>query len=337
MLLSQSFVACILYRKSKVMTYLINKQNKLTWFPSWLVIIVYIVLLSYSVKSYAQSHHTTKTDNADRDQSNESNIGEQFLSDFSWVTFLLGKQVVLEFVAGGGHVSTGIIEQGRRVEVASGQSTQQGFRIASEPSAKFEEHDKYGWSTGFSPFAFIQSLDLNDIDKKIPSSPRENTDIIPAVVIDEAGSMVDPNDPNQANFSLDTWGLDYLLVGAFKLEQDTFLNVMTGIAIAEYRTSQAIYGKTQGEANAIQFFKSARMGFQYQRMILKEKHFDLIFRTSFESQYYWNVPLSNRIEFKHPTVTYNDRKQVFERKRVFVDDYEMTQYTLRLALMMIFN
>jgi hypothetical protein len=254
--------------------------------------------------------------------------------NFSWIRFFLGDQIVLEGVVGGGTVSTSTIENGKAIEVASGRSFQTGFRLASEPSTRFKKADKFGWSTGFSPFAFLKSLSLSDIKQNLPSSPKENTTTIPAVVTNEQGITVDPNDPNQANFKLNSYGVDYLISGSFKLSRLSFLNVFMGIAVMESRTSTAKYGASVEETvQAWQFFKSARFGGQWQNNLPHiSQYFDMILRIGLDAQVYWNIPLSDKIEFRYPYVSYNQERQVFERRRVTVKDYEMTQFTARMSL-----
>ncbi len=197
-----------------------------------------------------------------------------------------------------------------------------------------------GWDYTIFPRYVNQTIDISDFRKHVPEVTIPGTTTIPVVVTDyETDALVDPEDPNRYNIQLNSLGLltkgQYNWVKPCRFRECSFLgNFALGISLLEYVNLKTDLGNDSVEESKWEWGHSffAEASFSTYGILLPNSSFQL----SFSYLWYPKLTLPRTLEFRD-RVEYNETKQVYERKRVFLDEIELEIGTVQLSYTYLFE
>ncbi len=252
---------------------------------------------------------------------------------FQYLLHRLGA-VRFKYIFGSANIKSFVRREDEVEEIANGNEWYQGYEISFQTPDSAE-----GWSYSLIPRYLNQSIMIADFREGIKSLSLPGTETIPVVVTDfETGLVVDPSDPNTYVIHLSSWGViaesqfnwvQHCKIGNCAL----FFNFVGGFSLLEEITMDVEFGSDAEKSTNWKWAKSFYAGLTLGTVQL------LLPKSSFQISYnylrYPSLKLPRSIEFRDKTA-YNSDKQVFERKRVFLDEVELEVHTLSLTYTFIF-
>ena len=148
---------------------------------------------------------------------------------------------------------------------------------------------------------------------------------IPAIVTDyETGLVVDPEDPNTYNIRMTSWGI--VAAGQYNWVKDCrhrdctlFGEIALGVGLYENMTVEVEMGNRTERASNWEWAQSHSLSGSVGMLL---PAWNSALQLAFSYVRYPNLQLPDNVEFRD-RVTYNEEKNVLERKRVFVDEVEL--------------
>jgi len=238
-----------------------------------------------------------------------------------------------EYTRGEAKVASFIRSGNSEKKVASGRAVQEGWKIAlNKPEPETSIFFR------LNPTYFQQKIDIKDFRKELPQVKDKDKTYLETVVTDfKSGEKVDPIDPNVFGIFMQSSGLDFAIGGALNIFDDSLLAISSELVgaptLIEYRVTEITLGDRKLKDNSIAFFESLRWGVTL-NIIFKKINTSL--RMAFCQQFYQDVDFPKTLEFRNPEVSYNEKINAFERKRVFVKGFNLSHMTFRATLFYIF-
>lgn len=245
--------------------------------------------------------------------------------------YLSGLQA--EYTSGVATVSSYISKKGKNVKVASGEASQEGWKFSEN-----KPESKNWFFFHIIPNYFQQSISIKDFRKNLPEVEVENKETLETVVTDyESGKEQDPLDPNVFDIQMKSSGIE-LAVGYSQEvriadELHYSFELLAGISLGEYRTTKIKLGAGTLTDNSFAYLQNWHAGFTFNYFMFDDY---VALRLSYYYQSYLNFAFPKKMEFRNPTVSYNEEIRAYERERVYVDSFDLSHSTFRVSIFYIF-
>lgn len=200
--------------------------------------------------------------------------------------------------------------KGTNRKIASGKSSFSGLQVGLADTDT-------GFSWKLAPYFLYQTITISDFSGDIPLQTSSATNI-PYIETDVAtGKTIEGRDPNSYKLQLTTLGLELRPSYTTQLscfgEACPFLSFFANGGLVEYFRHQVTLGsklKSDTGLKALTAYGTGvSLGIRYQK--------NKTFKFGVAYAHYPRVDLPSRLEFRDK-VEYNESKNAFERRRVFV-------------------
>jgi hypothetical protein len=287
-----------------------------------------------TASSRDESKASAKNINPDDTQKSSSSQTSSGSSNIFWTLFkeyIGGLQA--EYTRGEAEVASFIKKGDSQKKVASGKAVQEGWKIGLNKPQK-----KTDFFFRLNPAFFQQRIDIKDFRKELPRAEVEGKEYLETVVTNfQTRKQVDPITPNVFGIFMQSTGLDLTAGGALNFFDDDLLalssELIGAVTISEYRKTRITLGRKKVPDTSTAFFESWQWGFTVNAFF---KKINSSLRFSVYQQFYRDVDFPKTLEFRNPEVTFNEKKNTYERKRVFVKGFNLSHITYRLTFFYIF-
>ena len=241
--------------------------------------------------------------------------------------------VQLKYLYGLATVRSYVENDGQEEEIANGDAEYTGYELSFR-----KPFVKTGWSYFMHPRYLSQSITIGDFQESLPVREKEGSQTIPVVVTDyETGLVVDPDDPNTYDIRMSSWG--FAATGQYNWAKECrhrdcrlFGEIALGVGLLEETTVDVKLGNRSEKETEWKWAQSYSLG---GAVGMLQPAWNSALQISVSYIYYPNLKLPDDIEFRHK-VTYNREKDIFERRRVFIDEVELIIGNVQLTYTYIF-
>lgn len=238
-------------------------------------------------------------------------------------------QLSLELGVGQAKVNSKVSDaQNLSYVVANGESQYSSIKLSMD-----NRPISHGWKHGFRPQFFHQEISISDFRSAIPLVNAENSRDIPFVVTEfETGQEVDPLDPNIYDIEYNSIGLS--LYGGTDFPTLIFkrhnidISFDAAISLMDANRIDIVYGNSSKSLSDLVLLNSISFDFGAKLYLPKSTS---VISLGIGGEYYPEIKAPQELEFRDSKVVFNEDKNIFERKRLFLNHIEMYAWELHMT------
>ena len=255
-------------------------------------------------------------------------------SPLEWEPDFIDSSYVISLEVGLGQAditSSVTSEYGDSYTVANGRAKYFAVKLSMDSGL-----NPTGWNYGFRPNFFHQKISIADFKKSIPFVDDAYGVDIPIIVTEfQTGLAVDPLDPNVYEISYNSVGISgYLSKGVslpISKKMMLYLSVDAALGLLNIEAVDILYGKSSRKETRLEYLNYFSLDLN-SSLQLPTLNSIISFGVGYEQ--FPEIEAPDELEFRDPNVILNREKNVFERKRIFLNKLklEAVEYHLTYTL-----
>ena len=291
------------------------------------ILLILLILLTFFITPvFSETAETIDTGN-----SSELIVVEQVSGPITFVSDIIKENwggVCISVFSGKTEIKSSVDAGGGKEEVANGSNKYTGYAVT------FENNRQNGFSWLIYPRFMNQRISITDFREEVRYIDAPDTQNIDYIVTDfETGYQVDPLDVNRYQININSAG--FILKGMFQWNSEElfsavklFVNGHAGVGLAEVFDTEIELGQDISTGEKWYFGGSMDTGLSCGLMI---NSINTLIELKGGLAVYPRIELPEKAEFKYK-YEYNADKNIYERKRLFLDEVELYMNTVCVSL-----